>query len=282
MDASAPKSVATPISGLRFQLRDVLVLVLLVALGFGWWRDHRTLTRRLEIYELQVARLSERPPRFASDVPSVFMSDAIERARQQIRDQKPPSVDEFLEAVAVPKDMSFLRMATALSSSPDREEAVPKLIQLLAHPSAQVRNRAVIAIRFLHSSPSEVVPALVPVLSDPHDPNAFEAALALGCFGSDAKPALPALKAKMRDPTSHVAAMAALSVHEIDPDEDIRPVLIDLLQSSHAKVRSQAVNELHRYFDSETIERMLIEMFARERDQSVRTAILDGLNSLAE
>lgn len=280
MDASAPKLVAAPISGLRFQLRDVLILILLVALGLGWWRDHQTLTRRLEIYELQVARLNERPPRI--ELPSAFVRDAVERARQQARKQEPPSVDEFLAAVAIPKDMSFIGMATALNGSPDCDEAVPGLIQLLAHPNAHVRNRAINAIRFLHSSPSEVVSALIPVLSDPHEQNAFDAAVTLGSFGSDARPALPALNAKMRDPTSHFAAMAALSVHEIEPDQDIRPILINLLQSSHARVRSQVVNELPRYFDSEAIEQKLIEMFASERDKKVRTDILDELNRLAE
>ena len=37
---------------LRFSIRDLLWLTLVVALAMGWWLDHRRLTHQLEIDEL--------------------------------------------------------------------------------------------------------------------------------------------------------------------------------------------------------------------------------------
>ena len=269
------------ISGFRFQLRDLLLAVLLVALALGWWLDHRKLAARLKVYQHQISRMRARP----QYAPLAGTSaEIVEAARATLRARTPPSADAFVSAVSDPNisEGSFLDMCSRMAGSPFREEAILDITPLLADPQAAVRRRAVSAIRFMRSSPSTVVPALVPLIDDVDQQTANLAVVTLGSFGSDARPALPALKAKMQDSSSRLAAACAISVHSIDPEDDVRPAIIGLLKSPHADVRSQVVGLLSRYFSAEEIEEKLLGMFESERDQSVRIAILDELNKLAK
>jgi hypothetical protein len=76
---------------------------------------------------------------------------------------------------------------------PPAEEAIPVLLQGLAHTNWSVRNNAVYALGKIHAQPKLVVPALIKCLCDPEPFVRAEAASALGWFGADAQSAIPAL-----------------------------------------------------------------------------------------
>jgi hypothetical protein len=81
---------------------------------------------------------------------------------------------------------------------PAAEQAIPALLQGIAHTNAGVRNDAIVSLGNIHAQPKLVVPALIQCLNDPEAIVPAEAAWALGRFGRDARSAVPALLALRR------------------------------------------------------------------------------------
>jgi hypothetical protein len=81
---------------------------------------------------------------------------------------------------------------------PPAGEAIPALLQGIAHTNVLVRHNAVYALGKIHAQPKLVVPALIKCLDDPEPLVRAEAATALGEFGKDAQSAVPALRELQR------------------------------------------------------------------------------------
>ena len=93
-----------------------------------------------------------------------------------------------------PQERQLCAHAVSLGES-GRPEAVPELLPLLAHPSAQVRRLAVSALGKLAdmADATQVVPAIPQRLADPHPQVRQYAIKALIAYGAAAEPAIPDL-----------------------------------------------------------------------------------------
>jgi hypothetical protein len=99
-------------------------------------------------------------------------------------------------------------------------------------------------------------------------------------MGVDAAEASDALRAKMNDGASPLAAIAALSLDQIDSSEDIGPRLVELLRSPHRLVRITAIRNLADHVEPDDVERALALHYPGEADEGVKQEIARALNKL--
>jgi HEAT repeat protein len=270
-------------SGWRFQLRELLWLILLVALGLAWWRDHQQQAVRAELYERQIAQLHR---------PSLSDSERfeLERYRQErspnssrlsLGSPISPSAtpEEFVRIVAAGDQNAFHQALHSFARSAQAHESIPGLIALLT--DSRSGHMAIQALGRIEGSPETVVPAVIPLLDHPN-PNLVMAALqALHVRRSAARQAIPVLTAKMNDASSPLAVTAAIALKDIDPGFDLSKRLAEFLHSPLAEVRAAAVLNLESHIGPEEIEQLLTEMYPAERDESVRRAIANTLNRIS-
>ncbi len=303
-DSTTARVVA---SGWRFQLRELLLLILLIAVALAWWRDHQQQTKRQELYERQIGQLQERRGASVSATELVLeqykqslaqyqMELAqhrneleryqLERLAWTTRSYQPfqprstatVTPAEFLQIMRKGENNSFHSALQPFLASANASEAIPELIKLLANPNPTVRGQSVQSLGRLRGSPETTVPALIPLLSDPERFVRNAAAYALGAFRSDAKTAIPALTALMNNDDDPTAVTAIIVLSEIDSQHKPASRLIELLSSPNVTVRATAVMQLDRYVEAEEIERVLSEMYASEDNEQVRRAIARTLN----
>lgn len=287
-----PSALTEP---LRFKLRDLLLVTLLVAIALAWWRDHREQASRLKLYQRQVAQLQaggagrRRLTPLEIEIGMQSARHTLERRRSTTSDRPalpdpllpppPPSLDEFLELLEVGSDRSYIEALVAYDVVEPNPEAGDRLLALLDNRRPLIRLRAVQSLGQLQAAPAATaVPALIALLDDPAEGIANEAIGALGRYGQDSKQAIPALTALMNDDNSPAAVFAALAISRIESDHDIGPRLIELLRSPHEPVRIRAASVLYEHADPQLAERALTRAFAAERREPVRTAIIDALN----
>ncbi len=106
------------------------------------------------------------------------------------------------------------------------KEAVPMLIEFLAHPHSGVRDRAAVEL----AGRDPVLAAVAPLLKLLHDPVLLvriEAALALGTHGSEDPKAISALGAALRnDPSRRVRYAAAKSLRALGTGDAARATAV--------------------------------------------------------
>jgi hypothetical protein len=268
MDANSPSRSR---AWMRFQLRDLLLITAIVAVAVAWWLDHRRLTRRIELYEMQVSRL-----RFELDDARKWGVSVVPSQPAQSRFKY---ANEFL-AVLDPKVdwYVFQDEMTLFKNSPMASSSVPLLIARLEDPEPEVRTRALSALGVIKQNPEQSVPAIIPHLNDAHANVAWHAANALGEFGPDAASAVGALRAKFHDDDSPIATHAGLMWTQIDPSADIGSRMLALIHSPIRENRWRAVAALPKHMDRLRVESALSKLFETEEDKEIRTMIADALN----
>jgi HEAT repeat protein len=95
--------------------------------------------------------------------------------------------------------------------------AVPELIGVLDHDSAEVRTSAVIALGFIGKPAHDAVPHLMPLLADKQLEVRQAAALAIGAIDPDNRELVPALKQLARDDDIFLASAASAMLRDVDP-----------------------------------------------------------------
>jgi HEAT repeat protein len=294
---SATPAASAPPSGMRFGMRDLLFVILLVAVGLAWWRDHRQQASRQDLYQRQLADLLENKRVNVSATEAVLSryESALKQYQTELDDYRfhrlawtsssyhpsqtpPPTPEEFVAAVADGNMQTFQQFLQPFAMSPRAQEAVDGLIPLLTHFSPIVRTQAAQALGRIRGFPDKVVPALIPLLDDSHRAVGSAAVFALGNIGSRHEGALAALRNKMNDDGSDLAVQAAVALDQIDSTEDIGPRLIELLKSPRESVRITALGHLPDHVDAEEIERVLAEHYPSEASEFVKRAMARALN----
>jgi hypothetical protein len=277
----------------RFGLRSLLVVVLLAAVLLGWYADHRRQAEALrraqveiEIYERQTEQLKMLLAQSGAGMRMIFLW---------------ASADDFIQALIDTDDENeFYGIAGSLGSSDETvmDEAVQRLITLLADPNERTRSRSVITLRFLkEQSHTQVLPGsqtvleqiqsryadaitrgLVPLL-DNRQPSGAEAYYALRAYGPDARAALEVLREKMADDSNYYAAQAAEAVHAIDPTTDIGPRLIELIEKQHPDWQTAAA-ALGKHVPPAEARRVLTALYDRLENESDRQVVISSLNSI--
>lgn len=287
--------------GWRFQLRELLLLIFLIAVALAWWRDHQQQSKRQELYERQIGQLQERQGASVSATEDVLAHYKQELQHYQLELDRyqlerlawtsrsflatsapPPTPEEFLTIVRGGNESAFHRYIQPFAASSRANEAIPGLIKLLGSPNPVVRCQSLQSLGKVRGSPESTVPAIVPLLNDPESAVCRAAAYALGAFGPDAQDAIPPLTAVMNNDQSPLAVTAAIMLNQIDPRMAIGPRLIELLRNPNVIIRASAIVHLEKHVDPEEIERVLPQMYAREENELVRRAIARTLNETGQ
>lgn len=268
----------------QVRLSTGLLLVLLVALALGWLADRRQMQQQLQQAKLQntiyQAQLDSLQKQLTESRNGMFVQTVMWW----------PSAEKFIEALQEsPEEQSFLNMASSLKQADTAlvQAAVPLLIELLSDRSERTRARATITLRFLQQGAphllkgheAQVVMALIPRLDDSSSAVQGETIGALESFGPAAQPALAALQAKMADDQEWYAASAAEAIIAIDPDADITPRLVELVERQHADWYGTACL-LARHAEPEVARRVLTKLYAEVKTEGERRSVINAMNQI--
>ncbi len=258
-------------SWLRFGIGNLLLAVALVALGLGWWLDHRHLRSQVELleYRLENVRLSTGGGRGGG-----FGGMAIKP-----RDFE--SAAEFVQFVELAKnEWVEPEHARAFSQTEHAADAIPGLVTLLHRDDPKLRRRIACVLQQFDKRSEAVVEALIECLDDEDDVVQHHAVQ--GLAKQRAKSALRALHRKLLDDDCKVAFNVATVITILDPDADIGPRLIELTKSKYRENRLGAIHELPNYVEASTAKKVLNEAFKESdpADQEMRRLIADTVNRL--
>jgi len=254
---------------IRFHLRDLFFITVIVAMAIGWWLDQRRTASRSQLYELQIARLQ-------SELSEAIRSHSFPQPEVHSRFA---TAEEFVSVLDPHVDWYDFQDELALfKKSSSAAAAVPLLIERLKDENVEVRTRALSALGVLKQQSEQSVPAIVPHLNDAHANAAWHAAAALGEFGPEAAVAIDALQTKFYDDNSPIATHAGLMLKQIDSSVELGPRLIALIHSPIRENRWRAVVALPDHVDRRRAEMALSKLFEDEQDKDIRTMIADALN----
>jgi hypothetical protein len=290
--SSSPGNARCPY---RFTLRDLLVLMLLIGLGLGWWTDRRRMESRLELAELRILHLraDQRNYRALQEELRQRLAEAESAASTATPHDRPPpfsAAEELTAFVRTGPPLGFPPQGRAYHwfASPVRDargtlaaqEAVPELADLLADHDEHVRARAAWAVGVVAEPHPEVTSKLIPLLDDPAPTVQWHAANALGEFRAAAEAAIPALEALMQEDECPIAAFATVCITRIDSRRTFGPRLAQLAVNRHSQNRKQAILQLRYHMPHDEVAQVLTTAFASEGDPEVRNTIAIVLNQL--
>jgi HEAT repeat protein len=310
-DSLAASSAKTGRRGLgasfRFNLRELLIVTMLVAVLFAWWRDHREQANRHLVYQEQIHRLTKRRYYFApvtipltlapgapgesyqgeyspattNSATAYFASTvAAERGvRESLDENASVSSTDFLASLRRGTDAEFQSSLAHYCSHVDLQ-SLDELLPLLSDTRPFVRQRTLLTLSCTRQHPERAIPAMTPLLADPDLKTAQTAIDAIGSYAHLATEAMPALVAIMQQDDSPLAVHAALAVNQVDYRLDIGPRLAELLSSPHDFVRARAIRELGQHAERDLVEAALVGAYGREPNPTLKLAILDTLNDL--
>ena len=260
-----------------FRLRTMLLLMVPVAVGLGWWRDRVRFESLLDMRERQVRQLRTE----------------LQNARLNARkDPYVPfaTIDEMIEFLQVATEQEFKQKNwSAFAKSDLAVHAVGPLTRLLgtsdSADSVQRHHAAwVLGQIGRNRRPPDVVPvpALMALLDDESDRVRAEAIYALGGYGSLAKPAPPHLDQIMHGPNGPDALWAARAVQEIDRTIDIGPRLRELFLTSERGVRHSIALLLPDHLSPVEARQFLATQYERETDHQTREILAQAMNKVKE
>ena len=260
----------------RFTLRELFLLVVIAAMGCGWWGSWQ--------------RAAREQRQLASEVAALHRARALDLEMWKHTGHSVPYVpaetrqtsEEFIVGLREIKDWyMFAKTADSFAKSQAAGQAIPALIDLLADSDKETRTRAASALGKIGLQPERVVPALIPVLED-REPNVqWHAVLALSHFGTNAKPALEALVQLLEVGIPGVAIQSAHAIEDIDPSIDTEPKVLQFLESEQARDRIRVSVFLHKY--GTTVSRpALLAAFERETDTQVKDSLARTIAAISE
>jgi hypothetical protein len=252
----------------QFSIQGLFLVLLICAVLLGWWRDRQRLAEELRraqamLDALQGASRSHQS-KAGSGVPYVRPEPP----------NKCATPEEFIKALREIKNWYEFADETAdpFVKTPVADKTIPMLIELLRDPKPEIRWRALSTLGKIARHAETIVPAVIPLLKDDHDNVRWHAACALSHFGRDAQAAVPALWEQINDDSSPIAAWAADMLRKIDPNADVEPRLIALLNRGDQKNRERALSALSD-IGSARVKTALLDAFRRETDGEFRAKI---------
>lgn len=124
-----------------------------------------------------------------------------------------------------------------------------------------------------------IVAKMTPLVSDPDTSVQGNAIGVLGRIGPPAKPALPELIKIMLDDQNHYAPSVARSIATIDPNEDIGPRLIELVERKHPNWYSAAF-VLHQHVPADEARWVISKRYEAAENDSERNMAVQALNEI--
>ncbi len=258
---------------MRYGLRTLLVLVVPIAIGLAWWRDHAQLTSQLDLNKRQIRQLQQQ----IGERGGFFVAS-------NIRFKTPEELVEFVQTAT---DNEFMREDwSAWGNSHVAEQAVAPLAKLLSSDKEDARHHAAWLLGGIGRSkrPPTVdpIPALVAALDDSSSRVRAESSFALGKFGPLAQDALPVLLRIMRRDQSFDAYLATLAVKEINPSEDIGPRLRDLFLAGEKGVWQNVAFRLPDHLPAAEAKQLLIAKGEHETDSGSREILAQAMNKIKD
>ena len=275
-DAAPP-----PRRWLQFRLRTALWLLLVCALGLGWWSDRQRLAEENRRGELLREALK-------MSIDSGLFDGSVSRRGGRVRvfweAVEDHATVEPLERYGLESNTQFLLQALAAAQKPAANGAgdlrmptfqtrMEELLDILSEPDSERRARAARTLALPAYRDRMAVPALIRALDDRQRVVRWHAVYALGQFGRDAKVAAPRLREMVNDKTCEMSAFAAQMLILIDPAADIGPRLVAVLDDERADTRRRAALALaasSRPVERAGIERLLALL--TDEDPQVRLA----------
>jgi hypothetical protein len=274
-------------------LGSLFLLVLVIAMGIGWWLDRSRLERelinartRLAANEL-LAKEREAAARDSGGLRPATFGGGFTGV-----DQTPPvspysTPAEFVEALRSMRDYyEWQDRAVKFAATEVADDALPSLIKLLEDLDPKVRERTLLTLAYLDRHSDALVPAVVPLLDDNDQNVRWHAANALGNFGSKARSALPSMLRIVENESSPISAFVVGIAFKIDPSVDVEPRLQVFLRDTDANTRWRATEALSRIVPhkavSKATEEALLEAFRLSEDESSKRTIAKLLNSVSK
>src|SRR5262245_10398752 len=192
---------------MRFRLRSLVAVVLLIGLGLGWWRDRTELATRLDLRQRQVRLMQmqlTRPPTFGrSGNPYLATPDKLIGFLEVAGNDELQKQNWEAFAHSEIADQSVVPLASLLSS---RSEATRRHAAWLLGQLGRKRRPPMV----------DPVPSLICALYDSSPRVRAEAIYALGGHGRLAREALPHLEKIASRDHADEALSATRAVKEID------------------------------------------------------------------
>ncbi|WP_424767066.1 HEAT repeat domain-containing protein [Paenibacillus sp. sgz302251] len=130
------------------------------------------------------------------------------------------ALDGLMKALGAAREETVLHAVFALGELRHHaESALPRLLELLSHPSAAVRSAVAEAFGMIGGTRKEAVDGLLQCLQDADTQVRFTAGLALSRLGSKAAAAVPALALALDDENRYVRAHALEALRYIGTEE---------------------------------------------------------------
>jgi hypothetical protein len=258
---------------MRFRLSTLLILILALAIGLGWWRDHTTQARRLDLQSRQIKQLQQQV-----DVRTgVFVSS-------NIRFKTPEQLVEFVKRA---RDDEFNREDwSAWGNSYVAEQSVAQLAELASFPNDDTRLHAVWLLGLIGRNKrplkADPIAALLGALDDPSSRVRANAFHAIGQFGPLATEALPKLREIMRRDQSQDAYFATMAIKEINPSEDIGFRLRELFLMGEKGVWKNVAFRLPDNLPPGEAKQLLLAKAELETDAESRETLAQAMNKIRD
>jgi hypothetical protein len=299
---------------LRFRLPTLLLLIALVAVGLGWWRDHHDLQRQLADLRLlrQATWLGHK---------EVGRNYCINQGRAfspcwelNAGADASPRASSWPEFLTRRDGEDWWRRPTYALSPAD----VSRLIDRLAAASPAERAQAASTLAEGAGSSQAAVPALARALGDSDRAVRWNVLYALAYIGHRARAAVPALRDLVQADDTSLGVFAGRVLWTVDAKQHVVPRLIELLDAEDAEARRQslrlideimrdtpgldlsaaippllrwlddpvaahrkwAIDELSYFAPPEEIIPVLLKVFAAETDDEVRRVTAHALHML--
>jgi HEAT repeat protein len=277
----------------RFTLGSLFLLVLVVAMGIGWWLDRSKLERELINAQTRLAAnelLSKEREAAALDrggLRSATFGGGFTGVNQTPPISPYSTPAEFIEALRSMRDYyEWQDRAVKFAATEVADDALPLLIKLLEDPDPKVRERTLLTLAYLDRHAEALVPVIVPLLDDNDQNVRWHAANALGNFGSKARSALPSMLRIVENESSPISAFVVGIAFKIDPSVDVEPRLQVFLRSTDANTRWRATEALGRIAPhkavSKATEEALLEAFRLSEDEPTKRGIAGLLDRISK
>ncbi|RCS52868.1 hypothetical protein DTL42_08545 [Bremerella cremea] len=294
-------------------LRWLAFVVLVIALGLGWYRDHQQAEDELARLPGEIAVLREQNEELVARMTGTGRSLSREHLRwystvnvslsllNEVVDDFPISVDAYLQQLkeglhevqtrqARVRGTPFSSFALRISGVSDEEmpEAMVPLLDTMRLGDPRIAEQTAYSIHLLllkepkrmEPHAKRIVPALVACLNLPEDKVRLEAILCLKLLGAKASDALQPLREIMGRNDDRMAIFATEAVAKIDPATPVGVRMMELIER-RCLGWQDAVEHLDVFVPKEEAQRFLQTELTKSDKDFERSCIARILNDIS-
>lgn len=278
----------------QLRLSTLLAIVLLSAVGMGWWSDHVRMAEELADVKLdaemrfrQIQSFPRYPPlrRMSRSSRIIMMSEDLPF------DWGP---DDFISAVEREYDDGHISWGfeseLANTNKVNFDATVQRLIPLMSSPQAHVRQNALSVLKgtfyFDHGRMrnhlSEFTDAAMKLFqqSSKGSDEQVRVLAALQEAGTNSSTSAVEMVTQVINDNEHpLAVQATLTVTEMDPTIEIGPRLKQLVEIRHPQW-STAAESLHHHLPDEEVYEFLKREYAQAKTENDKQTLVRALNKL--